>query len=391
MLSQPKSNHSVWGSARTARVEAVHSISGCLRLVRRPMKRLMWGAAPRNRRAPVVTIAVAIAATALCGSANARVNAGSTERAKVWGIEVTGESLGLLDARTARAAREAGVNTLLLGTEADAEADRAHDENRASPWLLAGARAQRRRAARDPVHLPHGMVCSHLHIAGEDRGACRVQQRNVDRAESPTRRQLPFGLGNDTRRIACHRARQASRKAAQVGLGAADREGAERRLAAPGRVPRGPLAQARPDELPRLSPLVRPGRSPGSEAPRVRRGDSDEPAIVVAGVQGQRRRHRVRHLSRRHACRRSGDDEHGALGPGVRHDIRDRCGRRRRGREPLEARDTPARDVALSGVCTRGRRRPRGPRGSGRYVGADHTRFDLDERCDPDVVHRPLG
>ena len=80
------------------------------------MNGLMWGAAPRKRRAYVVTLAVAVSAAAFCGGAGARVNAGSGQSDDVWGIEITGESLSLLDARTAQRARDAGVNTLLLGT-----------------------------------------------------------------------------------------------------------------------------------------------------------------------------------------------------------------------------------------------------------------------------------
>jgi hypothetical protein len=80
------------------------------------MNALMWGAAPRNRRAYVATLVVAFAAATVCGDASARVNAGAGQSDDVWGLEVTGESLSLLDARTAQRAHDAGVNTLLLGT-----------------------------------------------------------------------------------------------------------------------------------------------------------------------------------------------------------------------------------------------------------------------------------
>ena len=77
----------------------------------------MWGAAPRARRASLATLVVAFATAVLCGNVDARINPASAERADVWGIEVTAESLPLLDDLTARRARVAGVNTLLVGTK----------------------------------------------------------------------------------------------------------------------------------------------------------------------------------------------------------------------------------------------------------------------------------
>jgi chitodextrinase len=86
------------------------------------MNALMWGAAPRSRRLTVAVVAVISAAALFAASADARVNAGSStaQPTTVWGIEVTGQTLALLDARTAQRARAAGLNTLLLSSPLNA-------------------------------------------------------------------------------------------------------------------------------------------------------------------------------------------------------------------------------------------------------------------------------
>ncbi len=80
------------------------------------MTRPLWGAAPRLTRFALVLLAGAAFVVATSGPANARMDFSSRADSapEIWGVEVNGKSVGLLDDKIARRARAAGLNAVLI-------------------------------------------------------------------------------------------------------------------------------------------------------------------------------------------------------------------------------------------------------------------------------------
>ena len=259
----------------------------------------MWGAAPRSRRLIVVVVAAVAVASSFAASADARVNAGSSQRADIWGFEVTAESLSLLDARTAQRARAAGLNTLLL-----------------NPSLTAKQRARATKIARrhhfGVVKLANARRPS-ARPECKAWGPCVLATNDVTTVASLAEASDVDAVVVRVTKPACGSVAEQPRHVRPEDhcAGSAPREAAEDRLASPhlasargervrsGRRTGWSVSPTRIRPVRRLPRRVRRLVTRHSAATRARRRDIElSDALRWDAIEGQPRRRRLQHLSR---------------------------------------------------------------------------------------------